>query len=109
MYSGNKAAIEYFTRVISLENPQHIFLDLAPGSVSTKGTGRPPRGDCITATDCVKGALKFIGRTPVTYGHWKHRVMGAFMKIAPARIINGAMLKLSLKIADSRKKTETLR
>ncbi len=48
------------------------ILDCAPGIVSTAGTNYTKDEWSCTSEECARWALKALGKTDYTAGHWKH-------------------------------------
>lgn len=74
VYSCTKAYLRFFSYGLREEVGDKIdVLSVEPGRVSTDMTYNPKPNEWIASVDeCVKGAMKELGRGPETYGATKH-------------------------------------
>ena len=101
-YCASKAFVSYFTRSIQYEYKHEsdiIIQYLAPGSVSTKISGRraPSRMNPLP-TLYVESALKTIGRFSQTQGYFPHKCLSLFVNLLPSFLIDYLTLRLVEKI-----------
>jgi short-subunit dehydrogenase len=74
IYTGTKGYLTAFSRSLAEELKNKIdVLVVAPGYVVTPmTTGINNDFFTVKTEDCVKGALKELGRGEFTYGAWRH-------------------------------------
>lgn len=65
MYSAGKAFTEYFSQVVSIENPDMDILTVMAGQVKSN---KYPYG--FDAHELVDGVFHDLGHTNTSYGHW---------------------------------------
>ncbi|EAR88258.2 oxidoreductase, short chain dehydrogenase/reductase family protein (macronuclear) [Tetrahymena thermophila SB210] len=94
MYGGTKSFNDYFSRSLSEEYKGKLdVLSVKPGWVNTPMTdGIPGKFLEITPEQCASNILKQLGRTNLTFGHYKHE-MTAFVNYLTIDMINNLQRK----------------
>jgi len=76
LYSASKAFCDYLSRSLAICYPSLDIISVKPGSVSSQMNNyRPTDQYTISAKELVLSALKNLGKTPETPGHFKHQFM----------------------------------
>lgn len=78
IYSGTKSYNDFFSRAIEKDIRYKIdVVSMRPVFVATPSLGSTPASlYVIKSEDCAKSALKKLGKTSYSYGHWKHEING---------------------------------
>lgn len=68
---------DFLSRALGYEYQGKIdFLSVRPGLVTTSMTRNTESAMHVSKDQCVKGALKAVGKREFTYGHWWHEIHG---------------------------------
>lgn len=81
IYGATKAFLDYISRGLKDEHKNIDFLSLKPSYVSTKMSGMQAGLVVVTPEECTRSALRALGHTESTYGHWKHSVLAAVARL----------------------------
>jgi short-subunit dehydrogenase len=92
-YCATKAYEDLLTRSLATEyRNYHIdFMSLRPYLVTSSMTYGEKSLLHVTGEECAKGALKDLGRSLVSYGHWKHRIQGVLIEELNGKIVQWFM------------------
>ena len=92
-YCSTKIYDDMFTQTVAIEyrNEPVDFLSVRPFLVTTTMTRGQNTLLHVTANHCAQGSLRDLGRYTVSYGHWWHRIQGAFTEELNGKLINFIM------------------
>ena len=89
IYSGSKIFCDFLLKAVKreLENAKSKvdMMTLNPGPVHTNMTSKMKKSACqfwAKSEDCVDSALRDLGKETLTYGVFKHEIMGTLAKSA---------------------------
>ena len=75
IYSATKAFNDYLSRGLAEEYPNIDILSFKPGLISTNMTSNKAVDiQTVTPEVVTSTALRFLGSTQTTFGHWKHKL-----------------------------------
>ena len=95
IYSSTKAFMEAFTETLKSEYPDKIdFLIVRPNFMSTSmNFNAEPDFETIKPEDCVKGALKDLGKSYISNGNWKHHLLNTIYMNINKKMMNWYYIK----------------
>ena len=84
LYSATKAFNDHFSKALSYAyNSKIDMMTVRPQWIRTRWISNFPHFFSIPPDELVDGALNELGKCKVTYGHWKHRIIGPLYKHYP--------------------------
>ena len=104
VYSSSKHYLEAFHHGLTIEYPDFVYLLVRPHFVSTKMVYGKESFDSVNAKQHVSGVLREFGRLPLTYGHWKHMLIGYLAELCPRTILNLITKNVGLEWIDDHEK-----
>lgn len=78
-YSATKSFDDFFTRTIAYEYLKIDFLSVRPYLVTTTLARNLKSFLHVSPQKCAAGSLNDLGRYPVSYGDWFHRIQGVLL------------------------------
>lgn len=98
IYCAGTAFTSYFSRAVSIENPNMDVLTVLGLPVKSD---RNPRG--VSADDLVEGVMRDLGKVRVSYGHWQHSLFRYYYLMQQCQKVYGPGNQRGTRVMHERK------